>query len=372
MNSIKGKPLHTRRRFLGATAATAVAGLGGYGVWRWKGESTYQASVSNTRRKLDDSKRLTEIVRYATLAPNSHNTQPWIFESSNDLLTIRPDFSRRCTVVDPDDHHLFASLGCACENAVLAAEALGRHAEVAFDEIDLTLRLAMEPRDPVQSDCFKAIAIRQSTRAPFYGSKLAASEFEELKRTCLQDDVEVLFYTEPNDMKKIEAFVVTATRSQLEDLEFMRELKHWMRFSYSEAVRSGDGLFGKCSNQPVLPGWLARNLIDFVFTSDSEIKNCEAQLRSSAGIAVFVGKENRPTNWISVGRCFERFALQAAAMGILHSHINQPVEVTAVRPDFAKWLGVGDRRPDLVIRFGKGKTSPYSLRRPVEDVLKSP
>jgi hypothetical protein len=26
---------------------------------------------------------------------------------------ILPDLSRRCPAVDPDDHHLFVSLGCA-------------------------------------------------------------------------------------------------------------------------------------------------------------------------------------------------------------------------------------------------------------------
>jgi hypothetical protein len=55
----------------------------------------------------------TELVRLATLAPLSHNTQCWKFVLGARGVTILPDLSRRCPAVDPDDHHLLVSLGCA-------------------------------------------------------------------------------------------------------------------------------------------------------------------------------------------------------------------------------------------------------------------
>ena len=57
-----------------------------------------------------------ELVRFATLAANSHNTQPWKFSIKDSSISIAPDYARRCPIVDPDDHHLFVSLGCATEN----------------------------------------------------------------------------------------------------------------------------------------------------------------------------------------------------------------------------------------------------------------
>ncbi len=51
------------------------------------------------------------------------------------------------------------------------------------------------------------------------------------------------------------------------------------------------------------------------------------------------------------------------------AHLNQPVEVAALRPQFARLLGITSERPDLVIRFGRGPELPRSLRRPVETVL---
>ena len=66
-----------------------------------------------------------ELVWYATLAPSSHNTQCWRFALEDAAITILPDPSRRCPAVDPDDHHVYVSLGCATENLVQAALAHG-------------------------------------------------------------------------------------------------------------------------------------------------------------------------------------------------------------------------------------------------------
>ncbi len=72
-----------------------------------KGES-YDAAVSRTW-KLGALKGLEgvilqrELVRYATLAPSSHNTQCWRFALQEQAITILPDLTRRCPAVDPDD-----------------------------------------------------------------------------------------------------------------------------------------------------------------------------------------------------------------------------------------------------------------------------
>ena len=56
-------------------------------------------------------------------------------------------------------------------------------------------------------------------------------------------------------------------------------------------------------------------------------------------------------------------------LGLSHAHVNMPIEVPTVRRDFAKWLGMAERRHDLVIRFGRAEPMLMSLRRPVDDVI---
>ena len=106
-----------------------------------------------------------------------------------------------------------------------------------------------------------------------------------------------------------------------------------------------------------------------VLSGKSENDKYARQLRSSVGVAVFVGDRADPANWFEVGRAYERFALTATALGVPTAFVNQPVEVPGVRTQFAPSLGLGAGRPDLVVRFGRGPQMPYSLRRPVADVI---
>jgi len=70
-----------------------------------------------------------------------------------------------------------------------------------------------------------------------------------------------------------------------------------------------------------------------------------------------------------VGRALQPFSLQATAMHVRPTPLNQPVEVAALRPQFATSIGIPGGRPHPVVRFGRGPEMPPSLRRPAEAVL---
>jgi hypothetical protein len=65
----------------------------------------------------------------------------------------------------------------------------------------------------------------------------------------------------------------------------------------------------------------------------------------------------------------ERSSRYDTALGIRNAFLNQPVEVSILRPQFAAALCQGEQRPDQVVRFGRGPTLPLSLRHLVEAVL---
>lgn len=164
-------------------------------------------------------------------------------------------------------------------------------------------------------------------------------------------------------------FVVQGNTAQMNDKAFVEELKRWIRFNGAEAVRLGDGLFSKSSGNPEVPAWLGDLMFGFFFTPKAENEEYVKHLRSSAGIAVFAGAKEDKAHWVEVGRCYERLALQATALGVRTAHVNMPVEVASLRPKFGEAIGLDRTRPDPVIRFGRGPTLPHSLRRPVEAVL---
>lgn len=365
----------TRRDFIVSTIATA----GGIATMSSCSSETtansYLQAVSNTWRHgtADAGNKtalLRELVRYATLAPSSHNTQCWKFHVEDRSISVLPDFSRRCPAVDPDDHHLFVSIGCATENLIQAALARGLYGNAQFDSSsDQTLRVLLEPTKAVATALFEAIPVRQSTRGEYDGKAISPNELAMLESAGTGNGVQVILLTERAAMENVLQYVVQGNTVQMSDRAFVEELKAWIRFSGSDAVRTGDGLYSASSGNPSVPSWLGSFLFGLFFTPNSENNKYAKHVRSSAGIAIFVSETENPAQWIEVGRCYERFALQCAALGICNAMLNQPVEVAALRPQFATFLDIGSRRPDLVVRFGRGPKLPPSLRRPVEAVL---
>ena len=310
-----------------------------------------------------------ELVRFATLAPSSHNTQCWKFAQQGLGITILPDLSRRCPAVDPDDHHVFVTLGCAAENLAHAALAHGLHAEARFDATRDAIQLALAPTTAQASPLFQAIATRQCTRGDYDGKPLYSEELTLLERAGTSNGVRMLLLTERPAMERVLDYVVQGNTAQLEDPAFVKELKSWVRFNGPDAVRTGDGLFSVCTGNPEIPAWLGQLAFGWFLTPKGENDKYARQVRNSAGIAVFAGEAADKAHWVEVGRAYERFALQATALGIRNAFLNQPVEVAAVRPPFAAALGLAGQRPDLVVRFGRGPALPSSLRRPVESVM---
>lgn len=365
----------TRRQFIYLSAVSAGGGLFTQGCFFGGAKAGYEEAVGNIWRHTengiaDKAALMRELVRYATLAPSSHNSQCWKFRVQERAISILPDLSRRIPVVDPDDHHLFVSLGCAAENMVQAAMANGLKGEVSFEATPKdTVQISLNPTKTVETPLSKAITKRQCTRAEYDGKPLSNEELQLLEQSGKGNGVQVLLFTDKQAMENVLDYVVQGNIAQMRDPAFVEELKEWLRFSDAEAVRFGDGLFSRCSGSPAAPRWLGNIMFSLFFKEKAENEKYTKQIRSSAGIAVFVSDVNDKAHWIETGRCYDRFALQAAALGIRNAHLNQPVEVSALRPQFASMLGIGDKRPDLVIRFGRGTEMPRSLRRPIEDVL---
>jgi hypothetical protein len=317
----------------------------------------------------DPGATLRELVRYATLAPSSHNTQCWTFRGRDRSLVIAADLTRRCPAVDPDDHHLFVSLGCATENLAQAALAAGLHAECRFDSAGGgAIQVALDPTRASTTPLFRAITERQCTRGDYDAQSIAPDELRLLETAGAGNGVRMVLLTARAAMESVLEFVVAGNSAQIADRAFVEELTAWIRFGADEAARSGDGLFTRTTGNPVVPRWLGRPLMRLFFTARSENERITRQIRNSAGIAVFVSEGNDPAHWVEAGRCYERFALQATALGIRNAMLNQPVEVGAIRPRFAAALGLGTGRPDLVVRFGRGPAMPMSMRRPVDAV----
>jgi hypothetical protein len=366
----------TRRQFTASTPMLAAGALALSGCSAGPVTDGYEAVAERTWQ-LGNSTNLNgaalgrELVRCATLAPSSHNTQCWKFalDANGSSIGILPDLARRCPAVDPDDHHVFVSLGCAAENLIQAALAHGLKGDAQFDAPGNAVRVVLEPTRAQSTPLFTAIPLRQCTRGEYDGKALSSEELALLQRAGSSDTVHLLLLTERPAMEQTLDYVIQGNSAQVADAAFVKELKDWIRFNGAEAVRMRDGLYSASSGNPNIPSWIGDLAFRWLLTAKGENDKYARQVRSSAGIAVFVGQAADKAHWVEVGRCYERFALQATALGIRNAFLNQPVEVAALRPPFAAALGLSGQRPDLVVRFGRGPLLPRSLRQPVDAVL---
>ena len=361
-----------RRNFLIGGGATVLAGVGAayFGLRDMGSMAEYNASVGATRAALKQVPEIRDFIRYATLAASGHNTQPWRFRISEGRVEIHPDLSRRTPIVDPDDHHLFVSLGCAAENLALAAGASGRPGDLRFDPANAgSIEFTFGSGSEIDSALFHAIPRRQSTRAIYDGRSVTAADLRVLSAAAVIPGVDLVLTTDRPQMNRVRDLVLSGNSAQLADPAFLRELKSWIRFSPRQAMTTGDGLFAAASGNPALPDWLGPFLFAMVFKADTDNDKYAREIRSSAGLAVFVSEREDKEHWVRAGRACQRFALQATALGMKLAFVNQPVEVANLRPELAALVGLPGRRPDLVMRFGYGPNLPFSARRPVERTI---
>ena len=322
----------------------------------------------------DASSEIKEVIRLATLAPSGHNTQPWNFSVNRNAITISPDYGRSLPVVDPDDHALFISLGCALENLVIAAGQFGYEADIKYslereksEKIEVELKKSEGFRG---SELFKAIPRRQATRRQFDGKPVPEKDLQALKEASSQEGVIFKIFTGETEIEPLIEFVKEGSRVQFNNKRFVDELVSWIRFSKSDAERLRDGLRSAVMGAPSIPQWMGKVIMKFA-SSGNEAKKCEKAIRISSGLMLFIAENDDKISWISLGRSFERVALRATLLNIKHAHLNMPCEEIVIRQKLQKHLGLTNEQPLLLLRIGYAEAMPGSFRRPVEEVLKT-
>lgn len=294
-----------------------------------------------------------------------------------DTIRIYPDLSRRLPVVDPDDHALFISLGCALENLLTAAAQQGLSASIDYfpsDEPEECLRVRLsEGTNESAEVLFRAIPDRQSNRGIYDGRAITDADLARLLEANPCESVSVRsFRVGHPDIEPIIGFVREGNIAQFNDPAFVAELVSWIRFSRRGVSERSDGLTAAALGFPSIPRWLGRWIMTTLVKPEGEAARQEKAIRSSSVLLLFIARENDKRHWVDVGRSFERIALTATAMGIAQAHVNMPCEVEPIRRRLAVHLGLdAGEQPLLLIRLGFArKRPPPSPRRPVDQVVR--
>jgi nitroreductase len=302
------------------------------------------------------------LLRYAILAPSSHNSQPWRFDVGPEGdVAVAPDESRWLEVADDDRRELHLSVGCAVENLVVAARYFG------FDPTVERSVTSGQPRATVglqgersagerrPDALFDNLKMRRTSHSDFEGRRPDASVTDDLQAVAEGEAVD-LWLIESQDVKEqLAELQAEADEGLMEDPAYRRELGEWL----------GAGALGD--------GWPKARISQFVVThfdlGKSEAAKNGKSIRQAPLIGLLTSPDDEPTTRILAGQIYERAALAAAANGLDTHPISQILEFDGYRERLAALVET-DRVPQHLFRIGFAEEeSPHTPRWPVEHFL---
>ena len=183
---------------------------------------------------------ISEIIKYGTYAPSSHNAQMWkVRFSAVNTIEVFLDTLRLLPCVDPQKREAWISIGAFVENCVLAASDLGYQSDVNMTPQSVIINFCHMPKEANSFENIRLIKERQTIRSPFLNVLLS----DTLMDTLCKHSSNVLYYPVNSVQgQKIADCTRKAYRQQMQDEAKLDELAKWMTFSYKEERQRKDGL----------------------------------------------------------------------------------------------------------------------------------
>jgi hypothetical protein len=346
----------------------------------------------------------------AILAASAHNTQPWLFEPHEDLITVYADLSRNLGAADPFRRELCFSLGCALDTLWLAAFNQGYAASIdrvhgrltpspraqIVKVADVTLKPVEEvfgptigePFDPLRR-LYRAIPRRHTNRGPYQSDKPLPKQFPLARLQSEPVLPVVAAVTDKEACRELGAMIVEATRRFIADPEMSRDSGRWNRTGKHEIDAHRDGVTVDTAGlSPVTTG-LAKMLPDQDAASADQYwlastKDVQVPTAPAFGIC-FLHDRMNIDELIDAGMIWQRHHLMMTDAGLATQPMNAPIEMTdrdfvlGRKNDYAKELrqiaGIPDdvvvNDPAFIFRLGYAERPALpSPRRPFEEVIR--
>jgi nitroreductase len=312
----------------------------------------------------DDEQKLGFLLRYAILAPSSHNTQPWRFAIRDNRILVYVNKDRWLTVADADQRELYTSVGCALENLIISAEHFGYGVSTRYfperDNHNLVAEVELSPggrpspfREP---ELFGAITSRHTNHKTYQSRNILSIDWQSLL-DCVAEDGVSLYLTEDKAIKRAaDALVNRADAVLFADTAFRRELGYWI----------GQGAFGT----PWLIGKLSQLAMSYLDLGDWVGKKDFELLMSAPVLGVLCSKDNERETQVKVGQAFERIYLKATTLGIGLQPMSQLTEVPEIKAELGKLIPEEYGFPQQPFRLGYAEPERHHTpRRPVEEAM---
>jgi nitroreductase len=382
-----GSPMNRRTLLRRAGLAAGTLAVGGTGAlgYRAYDQGVLQLGQGPAYEPWADWKRhsgLIPLVAAATLAPNPHNSQPWLFRVRSNRIDLFADASRNIGAIDPFKREKYIGLGAALENLVVAAEATGYRAGVTLmpegAHSDHAARIELSRATKHDSFLVDQIAKRHTNRYAFVADKdvpTAALAAMAGLGDASTSDARVLWFSSNRQRSQLSSLLVAATEAIIRDPDQSRSDYQWFRQTWDAIQRQRDGITIDASGLPELTQALAKLLPaqSRQATDDAWLTATRDRHTKTAAaygiVAVRDATDNRQR--LGGGRLLERVHLWTTGNGIALHHMNQLTE----RADRERELAIKPRFGDALAQFlpdGWQALSLFRIGYPTHTPNKSP
>lgn len=372
----------SRRSMILGAGTASVALVGGGAVWRVMRQPTTALAPWAIDPRPPADIRL-DALRYAILAPNPHNRQPWLIRLVGaDQVELTCDLAKRLPETDPFDRQIIMGFGTFIELARIAAAERGYAVDIApFPQGEPQPRLdarsvarlvfrkhAGVSRDPL----FAAITQRHTNRNLYDPTPPTP------RQLAIVAQRDVMTSADPKLIARVRPLAVRAMTTETVTHRTFMESVNVMRIGSAEMDATPDGL---PVGGPLVEGLHALGMLDQAQLADpstSAFKMGLKQVQDSCGSVPAVVWITTPGNsraeQLDAGRRYVRAQLRATTLGLWMHPLSQALqEYPEMAEDYARvhaMFGLsGGQRLQMLARIGMAAAVGPAPRWPLEKHL---
>jgi hypothetical protein len=317
--------------------------------------------------------RLKFLLIYGILAPSTHNSQPWLFKITDNLIEVYKNPKYYLPYADPLNRDLYISIGCCLENLVIASKyfKIFEKLEIILND-DLVARMLF--KDVMNNHApdlnFKkyidSIKTRQNVRGIFEDQSIDDNIIDEVSALNTFNDLQILFLKDKEKIKIMGELTAEGLRRAYYNKNFRKEMSSWI---YSDVIgKRKDGIPTFALKAPFPFSIILPYLVRF-FNIGKKLGELNRISIASAPLSIAIfSKKNEPETWVRVGMLGEKVMLHFNSKGIKTSIFVPAIEMGLTKE--IKNLFGTDLEPQLHFCAGyMGANKKYTPRRPLDEFI---
>ena len=313
---------------------------------------------------------LDAIVATAARAPSVHNTQPWRFRLSGNVLELHADPSRRLDRVDPQGREMLISCGAALFGLRLAVRKFGFRPVVELlpsrARPDLLARIRLGAAVSIRTGeqrLLDATRRRHTHRGPFTAEELPDGLPAALQRDAESEAATLVLVRAGGDYRQLAALVAAAEQRQCHHPILAAEMRAW---THPRTSRPRDGVPAQAF--PSSPARRRGSLAQRDFDLGRGWGTLSAAGYPPAMTAVLTTRGDSPADWLRAGQALHRLLLHAASEWVFATLHTQPLELPPFRAAIRTQLRLPGV-PQMLLQLGRARVAPLTGRRPASELL---